>query len=158
MADEKKSPAHDTLNAPNEAAHRAALAAATGAAPEAPAVPPTPDPRWGVEGCCVREFWAVIERDASLVRGRNVLRTAKLDTGIYEVFFTGEVSNGAFVATIGRPGIATEPPGEITVALRCCPGLNPWTPFADNKGVWIQTFDSTGKPADRSFHLIVLTQ
>ena len=26
-----------------------------------------------------------------------------------------------------------------------------------NKGVWIQTFDSAGKPADRSFHLIVLT-
>ena len=111
-----------------------------------------------MEACCVREFWAVIERDGSLVRGRNVLRTAKLATGVYEVFFTGEVSNGAFVATIGRPGIATEPPGEITLALRCCPGSNPWTPFADNKGVWIQTFDSAGKPADRSFHLIVLTQ
>ena len=94
----------------------------------------------------------------SLVRGRNVLRTAKLGLGIYEVFFTGDVSNGAFVATIGRPGIATEPPGEITVALRCCPGLNPWTPFADNKGVWVQTFDSDGRPSDRSFHLIVLSQ
>ena len=71
----------------------------------------------------------------------------------------GEIRTwSAFVATIGRPGIATEPPGEITVALRCCPGLNPWTPFADNKGVWIQTFDSAGKAADRSFHLIVLTQ
>jgi hypothetical protein len=81
-----------------------------------------------------------------------------LGTGIYEVFFTGEVSNGAFVATIGRPGIATEPTGEITVALRCCPSLNPWTPFSDNKGVWVQTFDSAGNPADRSFHLIVLTQ
>jgi len=115
-------------------------------------------PKMGVERCCTREFWAVIERDASLVRGRNVLRTAKLGVGIYEVFFTGDVSNGAFVATIGRPGIATEPAGEITVALRCCPGLNPWTPFADNKGVWVQTFDSNGRPSDRSFHLIVLTQ
>ena len=42
-----------------------------------------------MERCCVREFWAVIERDASLVRGRNVLRTAKLGPGIYEVFFCG---------------------------------------------------------------------
>jgi hypothetical protein len=25
----------------------------------------------------------------------------------YEVFFTGDVSNGAFGATIGRPGITT---------------------------------------------------
>jgi hypothetical protein len=154
MADEKKSTTANTLNAPDEAALKKALVPAVGKA----AVPPTPDPRWGVEGCCVREFWAVIERDGTLVRGRNVLRTAQLTTGIYEVFFTGEVSNGAFVATIGRPGIATEPPGEITVALRCCPGVNPWTPFADNKGVWIQTFDSTGQPSDRSFHLIVLTQ
>jgi hypothetical protein len=61
-----------------------------------------------------REFWAVIERDGSLVRGRNVLRTEKLDQGIYEVFFTGDVSNAAFVATIGRPGI--EPIGNIPPA------------------------------------------
>jgi hypothetical protein len=155
MADEKQ--LHNTLNAPSEAAAKAAVAARADTAGAA-GVPATPDPRWGVQDCCVREFWAVIERDASLVRGRNVLRTAKLGTGIYEVFFTGEVSNGAFVATIGRPGIATEPPGDITVALRCCPGLGAFHPFDDNKGVWIQTFDPTGKPADRSFHLIVLTQ
>jgi len=146
MAEEKHT--SNTINAPSEAAHKAARAPAPGAAL------PTTDPKWGVENCCVREFWAVIERDASLVRGRNVFRTAKLGTGIYEVYFTGEVNNGAFVATIGRPGIATEPTGEITLALRCCPT----SPFEANKGVWIQTFDSAGNPSDRSFHLIVLTQ
>ncbi len=113
MATEAERKIHDTLNAPDEATAKAA---------PTPGVPPTPDPRWGVENCCVREFWAVIERDASLVRG-----------------------------------IFTEPPGEITVALRCCPGLGLFEPFEDNKGVWIQTFDSAGKPTDRSFHLIVLT-
>jgi hypothetical protein len=154
MADEKL---HNTLNAPSAAAAKAAVEGRTDAAGAA-GVPATPDPRWGVQDCCIREFWAVIERDASLVRGRNVLRTHKLGTGIYEVFFTGEVSNGAFVATIGRPGIATEPPGFITVALRCCPGLGAFHPFDDNKGVWIQTFDTAGQPADRSFHLMVLTQ
>ena len=122
MTEEKQR--SNTLNAPSDAAASAAVAPRVGEA----AVPPTPDPRWGVENCCVREFWAVIERDGSLVRGRNVLRTGKLGTGIYEVFFTGEVSNGAFVATIGRPGIATEPPGSITVALRCCPGLGGLVP------------------------------
>jgi hypothetical protein len=160
MAD-KKSAMHDTHNAPNDAAVKAAIGAGIGpgkALGDGGAVPQTPDKRWGVESCCVRQFWAVIERDASLVRGRNVLRTKKLGTGIYEIFFTGDVSNGAFVATIGRPGIATEPTGEITVALRCCPGFGDWTPFDDNKGVWVQTFDSTGQPSDRSFHLIVLTQ
>ena len=61
----------------------------------------------------------------------------------------------AVKGTLG--GIATEPPGEITVALRCCPGFGAFTPFDDNKGVWIQTFDSSVKPRDTSFHLIVLT-
>ena len=132
MATESERKIHDNLNAPNEAAAQAAIPAHV-----PPPRPGMPDPRFGVEQCCIREFWAVIERDASLVRGRNVLRTRKLGTGIYEVFFTGDVSNGAFVATIGRPGIATEPPGEITVALRCCPGLGLFEPFEGNKGVWI---------------------
>ena len=32
----------------------------------------------GVENCCIREYWAVVERDGTLVRGRNVLRTSRL--------------------------------------------------------------------------------
>lgn len=160
MATDAERKISNSLNAPSEAAAKAATSPRP--APGAPGkldpmVPPTPDPRWGVENCCVREFWAVIDRDGNLVRGRNAVRTTRLGTGVYEVFFTGEVSNGAFVATIGRPGIATEPPGEITVALRCCPGFGAYTPFDDNKGVWIQTFDSSGRPRDTSFHLIVLT-
>jgi len=159
MATDAERKFSNTANAPSEAVARAATSPRVPgpALKPDPMVPLTPDPRWGVENCCVREFWAVIDRDASLVRGRNVVRTTHLGTGIYEVFFTGDVSNGAFVATIGRPGIATEPPGEITVALRCCPGFGAFTPFDDNKGVWIQTFDSSGKPRDTSFHLIVMT-
>ena len=114
--------------------------------------------KYGVEKCCVKSYWAVIEKDGSLVRGRSVLRTRKLGTGTYEVFFTGKVDQGLINATIGRPGISTEPPGEITVAVRCCPGLGLWTPFDDNRGVWITTHDSDGKRSDRSFHLLVMTQ
>lgn len=108
---------------------------------------------YGVEDCCVREFWAVVERDGTFVRGRNVWRVARLATGIYEVVFTGDVSNGVFTATIGRPGIATEPAGMISVALRCCLG-SPET----NKGVWVDTHDPGGEFADRAFHLMVHTQ
>ena len=104
-----------------------------------------------VERCCVREYWAVVERDGSLVRGRNVVRTARLADGQYEVVFTDNVSNGVYVATIGRPGIATEPAGEIGVALRCCLSGGE----ADH-GVWVDTHDSTGEYSDRAFHLIVL--
>lgn len=137
MSDEKM------LNVPTGKAAATAVAKAAAPGPNA----------FGAEGCCVREFWAVVERDGTLVRGRNVWRVARLSQGIYEVIFTGDVSNGVFTATIGRPGIATEPPGLISVALRCCLG-SPET----HKGVWVDTHDPNGAASDRSFHLMVHTQ
>lgn len=101
--------------------------------------------------CCVSEFWAVVETNGTLVRGRNVVRSTKLATGIYEVVFTEDLSLAVFVATIGRPSFATEPTGQISVALRCC-----LPPAENNKGVWVDTHDSTGAFSDRAFHLIVL--
>ena len=143
MADEKKKPdAPATLNAP--AGERAAAKAVAAPPPQA----------YGAEECCIRHFWAVIETDGTLVRGRNVWRTKKLATGQYEVIFTGDVSNGVYNATIGRPGIYTEPTGEICVALRY---INP-TSTEFNKGVWVDTHDSSGAWKDRAFHLVVHTQ
>ncbi len=134
-------------NAPDAAAHAKAL--------KRHAVPATaPQPAVTVSShCCVREFWAVVETNGTLVRGRNVKYVTQLATGIYEVMFTEDISGGVFVATIGRPGIATEPTGEITVALRCCPP----NPADNNNGVWVDTHDSTGAFSDRAFHLLVLT-
>ena len=105
---------------------------------------------YGYVGCCLRTFWAVVETDGTLVRGRNVARVARIEAGQYEVVFTSDVSEGVYVATIGRPGIATEPAGAIGVALRCCL-VGP----EENKGVWVDTHDLDGSFADRSFHLIV---
>jgi hypothetical protein len=152
MATEPRPAAAETLNAPDERAAAAARAAAT---------VPDDEKKYGLEHCCVRQFWAVVETNGTLVRGRNVAWCKKIGVGIYEVYFTGDVSNGVFNATIGRPGYATAPHGEITVALRWGPG--PYTPQftapgANTKGVWVQTWDSTGNPADREFHLTVLTQ
>lgn len=138
MPESKSTPVQ---NAPQGAAERKAAQALVAA----PVVT-------GAEHCCVTQYWAVLETDGTLVRGHNVWRVAHLSTGIYEVIFTGDVSAGAFVATIGRPGIFTEPTGEICLALRFLP---PGLEF--NKGVWIQTFDSGGAPSDRAFHLLVTT-
>lgn len=132
----------DQLNAPSATAADQARAARR---EEGPA-------KYGVEGCCVRTFWAVIETDGSLVRGRNVARVAHLDMGQYEIVFTSDVSEGVYVASIGRPGIATEPAGTIGVALRCC-----LSGAEENKGVWVDTHDPTGEFADRAFHLLVHT-
>jgi hypothetical protein len=135
----------DASNAPDAEAAEAAYAEYAGGEEYAD--------RYGVEGCCLRTFWAVVERDGTLVRGRNVARTAKVGDGKYEVVFTSNVREGVYVATIGRPGIATEPAGEIGVALRCC-----LTGRETDKGVWVDTHDSDGRYADRSFHLVVHTQ
>lgn len=129
-------------NAPSESAAKTALRAAAPALEEAALT---------YECCCTRQYWAVVERDGNLVRGNNVLRSRRVGEGQYEVVFNGDVSHGAYVASIGRPGIATEPAGEIGVALRCC--LDP--PEAD-KGVWVDTHNPDGSNSDRSFHLIVL--
>jgi hypothetical protein len=143
--DAKKTDAQMPTNAPSGASLDKVMAAAKVAAPASEA--------YGVENCCVREFWAVIERDGTLVRGRNVWRVARLASGIYEVIFTGDVSNGVYNATIGRPGIFTEPPGFITVALRASA-----TVPEIGKGVWVDTHDPNGNFSDRAFHLSVLTQ
>jgi hypothetical protein len=47
--------------------------------------------------CCISHYWAVVERDGTLVRGHNVWRTARVGQGQYEVVFTGDVSAGVYV-------------------------------------------------------------
>src|ERR1700732_2146213 len=147
-------------NAPDERAFKAARTLPTGAAAK-------PDPaKFGVEGCCPREFWAVIESDGSLARGRNVVRTVKLSTGPgqYAVVFTADVSKGVYVATLGPSGIGTAPTGQIGVATRCSTDSQSYLPFellgspnANNHAVWVDTHDTNGNFSDRPFHLIVLT-
>ena len=134
----EKTAARPPLNAPDERSAKEAL--------RAPGKPLVTRP----DHCCVHHYWAVIERDGSLVRGRNVDRSARLTTGQYEVVFTGDVSRGVYVASIGRPGILTEPAGEIGVALRCC-----LPPAEANKGVWVDTHNSSGVYEDRAFHVVV---
>jgi len=135
----EKTEARTSLNAPDERSAKEAL--------RAPGKPQVTRP----DHCCVHHYWAVIERDGTLVRGRNVVRSAKVGPpGQYEVVFTGDVSRGVYVASIGRPGITTEPAGEIGVALRCC------LPAAEaNRGVWVDTHNSSGAYEDRAFHLVV---
>src|SRR4051812_19453933 len=105
---------------------------------------------FGFVGGGLRAFWAVVETGGPLVRGRSGARVPRVEAGNYEVVFTSDVSEGVYVATMGRPGIATEPAGTIGVALRCC-----LEGPEENKGVWVDTHDLDGSFADRAFHLIV---
>ena len=92
-------------------------------------------------------LWAVVDgSNGNLDRGNGVTFTNKSDTGDYQVRFNRNIRNCVYVATVGLPGsLGVELPGQIGVA-----GEN-----ASVRGVWIDTYDSAGTEADRSFHLIV---
>jgi hypothetical protein len=135
MATDKKITANAPLNAPSEQALKVAFGV--------PAAPAITKP----QNCCVHTFWAVIERNGTIVRGRNVVSAQRLATGQYEVIFTADMRQGTYQATIGRQSIGTEPTGEICVAQRA----------GNNNGVWIDTHDSSGNFSDRAFHVVAFT-
>jgi len=119
---------------------------------QGPQQQPGPGPRPGVSnrpdgdrGCACTLF-AVVDAEGSLERGFRAFSSQRFSTGQYEVVFNRNVSGCAYVATIGDPGDDTvPPPGEIAVVGR----------FGDADAVFIATYNSNGRPADRGFHLAV---
>jgi hypothetical protein len=92
--------------------------------------------------------FAVVGSNGTLVRGFQVVSSTRLGLGWYQVVFNHDLTGSAFVATLGLTGsLYTSPPGEIAVVGRT--GLP--------SGVFVQTFNSAGERADRSFHLAVLS-
>jgi hypothetical protein len=91
-------------------------------------------------------FWAVVDSDGTLARDRGAVSAQSFGGGGYEVIFSRNVRNCAYVATIGLSGAEfTSAPGEITVVGR----------FGNRRGVFVATHDSAGVSADRGFHLQV---
>ncbi|MGE5764303.1 MAG: hypothetical protein ACM3ZF_10630 [Mycobacterium leprae] len=74
------------------------------------------------------------------------MSSLRLGVGFYQVIFNRNVSNCAYVATIGDQANGQQPPGEITVATRA----------GNNNGVFVSTHNSAGGAADLDFHLVVI--
>lgn len=90
------------------------------------------------------QLFAVVSANGGLVRGSQAFSVSLLGLGLYQVVFTVPVDTGAFVGTIGLTGsIGTSPTGFISVVGR--------TNLA--QGVFVQTWNQFGQPANRSFHL-----
>ncbi|MFC7547560.1 hypothetical protein [Plantactinospora sp. GCM10030261] len=95
-----------------------------------------------------QSFFAVVDPDGSLVRGFEAVSAQRFGPGEYEVIFSHDVTGSAFVGTVAlNDDEYIPPPGEIAVA----PRLD--TP----NGVYVATYNSAGQPADRAFHLAVLS-
>jgi hypothetical protein len=96
------------------------------------------------KGCDCR--FAVVDRAGVIARGKGVVSAARLALGQYEVIFNRSVRNCVYVATVGDvDDVGVEQPGEITTVGR----------FANVRGVFVTTHNSTGAFEDRSFHLFV---
>ncbi|MFC6017501.1 hypothetical protein ACFP2T_14965 [Plantactinospora solaniradicis] len=92
---------------------------------------------------------AVVSANGGLVRGDQAVSVTLLGVGLYQVVFNVPVNTGVFVGTIGLTGsVGTSPTGFISVVGR--------TNLA--QGVFVQTWNQSGNPANRSFHLAVHLQ
>ena len=91
--------------------------------------------------------FAVVDPDGSLARGRDATSASQLkDPGVYEVDFNKSVTACGYFLTIGLSGTTNvSNPGTVTVVGRS----------KNNKGLYIQTFDRKGHPANLGFHVIV---
>jgi hypothetical protein len=89
---------------------------------------------------------AVCLENGALVAARsdNVASCVRNTAGDYEVRVNNAVNRCTFVATIGLPGVAIPPAGEIGVAQGSA-----------NNRVRVLTRNSAGVPTNRPFHLIV---
>jgi len=129
------------------------LAAAQGIGQSAPNTTPSETAAVGVASQSTddretpaKAFWAVVDSDGTLARDRGAVSAQRFDVGQYEVIFSRNVRNCAYVATIGLSGSeSVSAPGETTVVGR----------FGNRRGVFVTTHDSTGAFADRGFHLQV---
>ncbi|MFI6233262.1 hypothetical protein ACIBD9_06865 [Micromonospora sp. NPDC050784] len=100
----------------------------------------------GVTTMAAATWFTVVNANGTKARGTGTV--IKYGPGQYEVQFGSNVSAGAFLATISRPDACCIPPGgEVSVAPRL------QTP----NGVYIETRNSAGTPADRGFTLLTHT-
>jgi hypothetical protein len=91
-------------------------------------------------------FYAVVRADGTLARGFQAVSATKLGPGIYQVLFAHDITGSAYVGTIGLDTTSgVSPSGQMAVVGR----------FGAPNGVWVQTYDAAGNPADRGFHMAV---
>jgi hypothetical protein len=89
--------------------------------------------------------FAVVNSDGTLARGKNVVSTGIKGTGFF-VLFNSNIRRCVYSATSGEADRVTTPAATFVSAE----GL-----AGHKRGVFLQTYDSTGTAAPESFHLLV---
>jgi hypothetical protein len=65
---------------------------------------------------CACTLFAVVDSAGSLVRNRGAVNSGNPAVGDYRGLFNQDVSNCAWVATIGLPGVGIPSTGQVSVA------------------------------------------
>jgi hypothetical protein len=90
-------------------------------------------------------YYAVVDGNGTLARGSTGTSSSRVATGLYQVNFPKDISQCAWVTSIGGPAGTPVPPGETHSSL--APG--------STTSLLQQISNSTGVLADRPFHVIV---
>lgn len=121
----------------------AVLGAPAGAGPNAPSgvhkvAPP---------GVAHTSFTAVVTANGTLKRGIGAVGASIPEgKGTYEVHFTNDITQCAYVVTIGEPDASgSQPAAAATVVGRS----------GDPTGIFIEIFDPSGAPQKLPFHVDV---
>lgn len=93
-------------------------------------------------------YYAVVEADGTLARGTAGTSSSKVGTGLYQVNFSQNISQCAWVTSIGGSAGIPVQPGETHSSLQ--PG--------STTSLLQQISNSAGVLADRPFHVIVTCQ
>lgn len=91
--------------------------------------------------------FAVVNADASVLRGKAVASSISLGTGVYDVRFNRNISNCAWGGTVGFGSFSgSTGPAMITITGRA----------GTNNGLFVTTFNSAGTPTNLPFTATVI--
>jgi hypothetical protein len=99
----------------------------------------------GPQGAVTR-LWAVTNGSGSIARSAGTTSAGRLAAGVYEVVFNQNVTNCAFVGSVGGAAEETGTSGALTVSRRA----------GNANAVRVETRNLAGALADRAFHLLVV--
>ena len=86
--------------------------------------------------------FAVVNADASTLRGKGLSTVLKLGTGVYDVRFVRSVASCGWVGTVGLGGFSgSTGPAMITITGRA----------GTNNGLFVTTFNAAGVATDLPF-------
>ena len=91
--------------------------------------------------------FAVVNANATLLRGKGVTSTAHLGTGVYDIRFSRNLSSCAWTGTVGFGTFGgSTGAAQITITGRA----------GTNNGLFVTTFDGAGVATDEPFSAIVI--